>query len=140
MTRHGLSFAERFWLKVDTSGECWEWQAARDSSGYGRFRAPKGAVFAHRFSHELHNGPIVGDGWVLHSCDNPPCVNPAHLREGTVADNVRDMLQRGRAWRQSLTHCHRGHPFDEADTRARQDGTGRPCGACARRRRKVEVA
>lgn len=102
---------ERFWAKVDKSGECWIWTGARDSKQYGRFSMgashhPDGTrrnsmVAAHRFSYEEENGPIPeGPGFhgfcVLHRCDNPSCVRPAHLFLGTNKDNVHDMDAKGR--------------------------------------------
>lgn len=92
---------ERFWTKVNrgASDECWEWTAGT-SHGYGSFGVggrAAGHVAAHRFSWELVNGPVPAGLFVLHHCDNPPCVNPAHLYAGTSADNVRDMVTRGRA-------------------------------------------
>ena len=96
--------AERFHEKVDRreSDECWPWTAGTTGKGYGQLR--KGApsrrmLLAHRISYELVNGPITKDLQVLHSCDNPPCVNPKHLFLGTVTDNMRDMEQKGRGKR-----------------------------------------
>lgn len=57
----------------------------------------KGLVKAHRLSYEIHHGPIPGDLWVLHSCDNPPCCNPDHLTVGTNAVNMRQMGDRARS-------------------------------------------
>lgn len=54
-------------------------------------------VYAHRLSHELHTGPIPDGLHVLHSCDNPPCVNPGHLRVGTRSENLSESVARGRA-------------------------------------------
>lgn len=53
--------------------------------------------YAHRWSFEYHVGPIPAGMWVMHSCDNPPCVNPAHLSVGTPRDNALDMHRKGRA-------------------------------------------
>ena len=75
---------------------CWEWTGARNRGGYGI----KGRRLAHRLAWSEANGRPVPDGMlVLHSCDNPPCVNPAHLRIGTVADNAADRVARNRSWR-----------------------------------------
>jgi hypothetical protein len=93
------SLEERFWSKVDRSGECWMWVASLASTGYGQFydkprrRTPIGA---HRVAWELANGPIPAGLQVLHRCDNPPCVRPDHLFIGTVSDNMRDMYAKGR--------------------------------------------
>lgn len=89
--------AERFWSKVDRSGECWEWTAGLNQAGYGQFSMwPDRPERAHRFSWVLHNGPIPDDLCVLHACDNRKCVNPAHLFLGTRGDNIRDCFAKGR--------------------------------------------
>ena len=73
---------------------CHLWVGKTIPSGYGRF----GCRGAHRVAWELANGrPIPNGLWVLHKCDNPPCVNPKHLYVGTPADNSRDMVRRNRA-------------------------------------------
>lgn len=83
-----LSREERFWAKVDKSGDCWIWQGAtRNSQGYGAFKATAKTWPAHRYSYVLANGSIP-DGLVIdHACHNPPCVNPDHLRAVTVSQN-----------------------------------------------------
>ena len=89
--------AARFWAKVAVGAEdeCWEWQACRNQCGYGMFHHPGGQL-AHRFAYELANGGIDPALLVMHSCDNPPCVNAKHLSQGTVQDNNRDRHQKGR--------------------------------------------
>jgi hypothetical protein len=91
---------DRFWEKVDRRGddECWNWTAGRNRWGYGKFspRTP-GHMGAHRFSAMLHFGMFDLRLLVLHHCDNPACVNPAHLYLGTDADNARDKRVRGRS-------------------------------------------
>lgn len=79
--------------------ECWEWQGCRKkvkNNNYGMFdlgnNRPRNAS---RVSHALYKGE-PGDFDVLHSCDNPPCVNPAHLHLGTAKDNMREKVERGR--------------------------------------------
>lgn len=87
---------ERFWTLVATGDGCWEWRGTRQSKGYGVFWDGERQVRAHRTAWELVNGPIPAGLSVLHSCDNPPCVNPAHLRVGTARDNASDAMARRR--------------------------------------------
>ena len=91
---------KRFWKKVYPTGNgCWEWLGERTKHNYGRFymQGRRDSMPAHRYAWMSANGREIPDGlWVLHSCDNPPCVNPAHLRLGTNVDNVRDKVERGR--------------------------------------------
>ena len=97
-----LSPEERFWGKVHVvPGACWEWTGAKHHSGHGAFwsggtRRVGRVIRAHRFSYELHNGPIPPGKHVLHECDNPACVNPGHLELGDHAKNMRDAATRGR--------------------------------------------
>ena len=92
---------ERFWAKVDKKGqdECWEWTASKGAHGYGQIGEGSRMLLAHRVSWGLQNGSIPAGMCVLHRYDNPACVNPSHLRLGLQADNVRDMMNRGRSAR-----------------------------------------
>ena len=89
---------ERFWPKVDVRGadECWLWRA-NVTAGYGQIRRSSTvSIQAHRASYEIAHGPIPDGLCVLHSCDNPLCVNPGHLSLGTLADNNADCRKKGR--------------------------------------------
>ena len=91
------SDVRRFWSYVDktAAGGCWTWNGYTIKDGYGRFRISRHNVLAHRFSFLLANGFLTLQP-ILHSCDNPPCVNPQHLRNGTHAENMREARERGR--------------------------------------------
>lgn len=90
--------AARFWPKVDRSSllGCWEWLSYRNTHGYGQLSDGIHVVLAHRVSWVLHNGPIPEGMVCRHDCDNRGCVNPAHLRIGTHADNIADKVSRNR--------------------------------------------
>lgn len=92
--------AARFWSKVQVAraaGACWEWQAARNSHGYGHFKLYGTMMSAHRYAFYLKHQRYPNKGMVVrHTCDNPGCVNPDHLLEGTQRDNANDMVARGR--------------------------------------------
>lgn len=90
---------DRFWNKVDKSGECWIWKGALDKYGYGDFRIKKRRVGAHRFSFFIANPDVPRSAHVLHSCDNPACVNPGHLSGGTHQQNMDDMKSKCRQLR-----------------------------------------
>lgn len=94
--------SDRFWEKVDVRGaeECWPWTGATTHGGYGVLGSGghDGTVTrAHRLSYEIHFTPIP-DGLVIrHKCDNPVCVNPAHLETGSQKENMQDAVSRVRA-------------------------------------------
>lgn len=89
---------EHFWANVGVTHEdtCWEWKLWRDKDGYGHVRWNKKGVLAHRKAWELARGSIPDGLCVLHSCDNPPCCNPAHLHLGTNVENTRESVEKGR--------------------------------------------
>jgi len=105
MATHKLTPEERiarFWSYVDVRGpdECWPWTGAGGrQQKHGRFTYNGRLGMADHFSWILANGPIPDGLWVLHKCDNPPCVNPAHLFLGTQYDNIHDCLSKGRGRR-----------------------------------------
>ncbi len=87
-----------FWKRVEirAENECWIWNGARRATGYGVLTFRGKSILAHRFSAFLKLGKLSPGLMICHRCDTPLCVNPNHLWEGTGADNVRDMYEKGR--------------------------------------------
>ena len=132
----------RFWAKVDRRGpdECWEWRGHRHPRGYGRFFQHQKPMVATRVVLELSGHPRPSESHnALHSCDNPACCNPAHLRWGTQKDNMRDAIERNRidlaALKEAGRHnskkdvCAKGHPFVPENTYVTKSGW-RACETC----------
>jgi hypothetical protein len=147
--RNGRTEEEHFWHRVDRRGpdECWPWKAGKIPKGYGVLVYQQRHRLATQVSWELtHGKPFPADMMCLHSCDNPPCVNPAHLRPGTKRDNRLDVKERGHHYvprarsQDQIAHCKNGHRFESGSYRVRPDGY-RNCIVCERdRRRKRGVA
>ena len=91
---------DRFEQYFDKVAGCWEWQASKSNGGYGTFAVKMNGKFrttgAHRVAYQLYISPIESGMCVLHACDNPGCVNPKHLYQGTHKDNTQDMMAKGR--------------------------------------------
>lgn len=92
------SVAERLWSKVHKhpGDGCWEWTAANDGRGYGHINVGGVILKAYRVAYELENGPIPSGVEICHKCDNPKCVRPSHLFEGTHRENMIDGAIKGR--------------------------------------------
>lgn len=102
LLRHGdVNYGEPEWryhnsyLRGDPT-ECWEWQKGLTEDGYGKFKAHGVTWVATRYGWTLRHGSIPDEMIVCHTCDNPPCQNPAHLFLGTHKDNSDDKLAKGR--------------------------------------------
>lgn len=96
---------EAFWARVTTVGDCWIMGGGRTGGGYASF----GGTGAHRYSYEMHYGPIPVGVYVCHHCDNPPCVRPDHLFIGTPRDNALDCSAKGRANGSARAHHGEDH-------------------------------
>lgn len=122
---------QRFWAKVDKSGECWLWTGARDWNGYGQTAIGHVNLRAHRVAYELERGPIP-DGLTLdHLCRNPPCVNPSHLEPVTSGENT----MRGdtpASVNAAKTHCPSGHPLSGDNLFSVSGRRNRRCRECHR--------
>jgi DNA-binding XRE family transcriptional regulator len=118
----GRTLDQRFWEKVDKSpgqgpkGDCWEWAGGRRPRGYGQFAIKQGVVVgAHVYSYKRTSGEVPEGMEVCHSCDNPPCCNPAHLYAGTHKQNMALAAYRGRG-----VGRPRIHPKKEKKEKARR--------------------
>ena len=128
--------SERFWAKVDKSGECWLWMGCRDRDGYGRFKptttTPESG--AHRFAYEELVAPIPHPLQIDHLCRNRACVQPDHMEVVTARENT----LRGNtvaARRAAQVVCVNGHPFTAENTYrypSNYRNGGRRCRTCQR--------
>lgn len=115
--KRDLSIEEKIedigWKETPTG--CWEWNGAKNSSGYGVVTLRRAKIYnqrVHRLVYQIHNGDLHSDLVVRHKCDNPPCVNPEHLEIGTHSDNMNDMSVRnrsGHSYENRNNRCPNGH-------------------------------
>lgn len=122
---------------------CWLYTGGKTTCGYGQVNVNGRRWQVHRLAAILYKNWCISGMVVMHSCDNPACFNPVHLRLGTQTENLRDMLQKGRHPRLRKTAsdiCIHGHRLSTLPTFVRQDGYRR-CRECKReqdRRRRRE--
>lgn len=120
---------ERFIL---VESGCWHWTGPVDRAGYGR--GPHGKL-AHRIFYQNFKGPIPKGLFACHTCDNPICVNPAHLWLGTPKDNMHDASRKKRHRGQSQNKCKNGHEYTPENTYIRPNSfSARDCRICIAQR------
>lgn len=148
-----------FWAKVDRRGpeECWPWLAYKDPDGYGHFAVPvngrQNDTPAHRYAYELEVGLIPDGHHIDHTCHNKDrdcpagvrclhrrCCNPAHLEPVLPGENIRRAPvspgQRRAVSQRAKTHCPKGHPYNEVNTRIEGgEKRLRRCRSCERMRK-----
>ena len=108
---------ERFWSKVDKSGDCWLWTATRSKGGYGHFYVSSGKMVpAHRWAYEQEYGPIPEGLQIDHLCRTPSCVRAGHLDVVTTRENTRRGIGPS-AINARKTHCPKGHEYTPDNTR-----------------------
>lgn len=139
-----MSYGERFWSKVSGGdvSECWLWTAQKNSYGYGRFSVAGRHRLAHRLSYEMLIGEVPPGLDLDHLCRVRDCVNPWHLEPVTRTVNI----LRGAApaivsaRHAAVTHCPKGHPYDEENTyRPPGKKAHRMCRICGRERQRLRA-
>lgn len=123
-------------VREDPATGCRIYTGQVDEDGYGRIMWEGKWRRTHRVAYESVNGPIPTGLVICHRCDNPPCINPAHLFAGTQGDNVRDSVKKGRhvgnpAGPPPWTHCKRGHELTPENSYRLKAGS-KVCKQCKR--------
>jgi len=149
------SVEERFWPKVNKNGpvwngsHCWFWTGLILSTGYGQISMGSRSdgtykqVSTHRLAYELLLGPIPATLTIHHLCLNRPCVHPAHMVLITRAENTlrAGSLPKARiasaVKHRAMTHCKRGHPFDDSNTYRPPHSNRRVCRICHNQYRRT---
>lgn len=140
-----------FWKRIQIYNDgCWLWVGPKCKDGYGKIgvkrygaSSDRNTVRSHRFSWVLHNQQQIPKGmWVLHKCDNPPCVRPDHLFLGTAKENKADCIKKDRdggpiGVNRRKTHCKNGHPFDLMNTYL--EGLKRKCKTCRTEAKRISI-
>lgn len=106
--------AEVILSRYNVNKDCWEYTGFLNEKGYGKVKLKGKHVFAHRLALCVYTGKnIKTKKHVLHTCDNPKCINPKHLYFGTNLQNVRDKMMRGRHGCEKINYCPKGHKYQK---------------------------
>jgi hypothetical protein len=139
-----MTVMERLFARLEWQGDCLVYLGPTNLRGYGTISETVDGWSVGRLTHRMVYTYTIGEipeaMYVLHSCDNPPCCNPEHLRVGTHDENMLDRQRRNRTrnGQADKTHCPSGHLYDEENT-YRPPGDGhRQCRACTRERKRAE--
>lgn len=96
-------------MQPEPNSGCWIWTSTIGTDGYGKFIFQRKRYRAHRASYQTFIGALTPGLYVCHKCDNPSCINPDHLFQGTNRENQIDCNKKGRRWTMQGTHCIKGH-------------------------------
>lgn len=121
-----------------TESGCLEWTGWRGATGYGftSFRGRQRPT--HRLMYRITKGPIPEGMQILHSCDNPPCMEPDHISQGTGQKNMQESVERGRHFEAVKTHCDQGHELSGDQVHTEKNGR-RHCKVCSRIRHRINA-
>lgn len=136
----GTKAIDRFWSNVIITDTCWVWSGYK-IKGYGSISINGRCWPAHRVSLALHLGRDIPQNLVvMHSCDNPSCVNPRHLKEATQKENLEDCISKHRIMRpQQQMFCKNGHAYTPETTRIGKYNK-KTCRVCDMHRKRLERA